>query len=166
MIEFHLAYLSLGSNIHPEINLTRAVQMLSQHGEILNISSVWESEPVGGSGRNYLNACLAYKTIQSQEHLKAKTIHAIETSLGRRRTDDKYAPRTIDIDLIIFDDKIISGRWLAQAFVVVPLAEVLPDFQNPQTRELLHETATRLRRDFWMEARRVILADRPRSGAG
>lgn len=166
MSESHLAYLSLGSNIEPEVNLPRAVQWLSQHGEVLDVSSVWESGPVGGSGGNYLNACLSYKTIQNQEQLKTTTIHAIETSLGRRRSEDKYAPRTIDIDIIIFDNQVISGHWLAQAFVVVPLAEILPGFQNPNTLESIHETATRLRREVWLETRRGVLADRSGSGSG
>lgn len=157
MSEYHYAYLSLGSNIEPEVNLPKAVQLLSQHGEIVKISSVWESEPVGGSGGNYLNACLSYKTTLPQERLKATVIHPIETRIGRKRTDDKYAPRTIDIDIILFDDRVAGGHWLAQAFVVVPLAEIFPEFQNPATHETLKETATRLRREFWMETRRGVL---------
>ena len=157
MREYHLAYLSLGSNIEPEVNLPMAVQLLAQHGEILKISSVWESEPVGGLGGNYLNVCLSCKTMQTQEEFKAAAIYPIETRLGRKRSDDKYAPRTMDIDIILFDNEIIDGHWLAQAFVVVPLAEIHPYLQNPMSRELLHETATRLRRDVWIEARRDVL---------
>lgn len=157
MSEIHLAYLSLGSNIEPEVNLPKAAQALSQHGEILKLSSVWESEPVGGSGGNYLNACLSYKTTLPQDQLKTTVIHPIEIRLGRKRSGDKYAPRTIDIDIILFDDQIVGGRWLAQAFVVVPLAEIYPGFQNPETGESVHETAARLRREFWMETRRGIL---------
>ncbi|MEW6083867.1 MAG: 2-amino-4-hydroxy-6-hydroxymethyldihydropteridine diphosphokinase [Chloroflexota bacterium] len=157
MNESHLAYLSLGSNIAPEVNLPKAVQLLSQYGAILKISSVWESEPVGGSGGNYLNACLSYKTKLPQEQLKSMVVHPIEKSLGRKRSGDKYSPRTIDIDIILFDDQVVGGHWLEQAFVVVPLAEIYPEFPNPITRELIQETATRLRREFWMETRRGIL---------
>ena len=157
MSEFHLAYLSLGSNIEPEVNLPKAVTLLSQHGEVGTISSAWETKPVGGGGGNYLNACLSYKTALLQEQLKETILHPIEASLGRIRTQDKYAPRTIDIDILLFDGEIVGGRWLAQAFVVVPLAEIYPRFQNPNTNESIAETATRLRREVWTETRRGVL---------
>lgn len=157
MNELHLAYLSLGSNIEPEVNLPKAVKLLSQHGEIEKNSSAWETEPVGGEGGNYLNACLSYKTTLSRDELKTTILHPIESSLGRKRTQDKNAPRTIDIDIILFDDEIIGGRWLAQVFVVVPLAEIYPHFQNPHMHESIAETATRLRHEFWTETRQGIL---------
>ncbi|MBV6400444.1 MAG: 2-amino-4-hydroxy-6-hydroxymethyldihydropteridine pyrophosphokinase [Anaerolineales bacterium] len=157
MNELHLAYLSLGSNIEPEVNLPKAVKLLSQHGEVEKISNVWETEPVGGEGGNYLNACLSYKTTLSHDELKTSILRPIESRLGRKRTSDKNAPRTIDIDIVLFDDEIIGGRWLAQTFVVVPLAEIYPDFQNPNTYESIAETATRLRHEFWTETRRDVL---------
>ncbi len=133
-----------------------AVKMLSQHGEIVKISSVWESNPVGGEGGNYLNACLSYATNHRQDELKTTVIHPIETNLGRRRSDDKFAPRTIDIDIILFDDEVVSGHWLEQAFVVVPLAEIHPEFPNPITGESIGQTATRLRQGIWIETRRGV----------
>ncbi|MCC6299756.1 MAG: 2-amino-4-hydroxy-6-hydroxymethyldihydropteridine diphosphokinase [Anaerolineales bacterium] len=157
MSEFHLAYLNLGSNIEPEVNLPRAVKLLSEHGEILKVSSVWETEPVGGGGGNYLNACLLYKTSLAQDLLKENVIHPIEAQLGRKRSADKFAPRTIDIDVVVFDGEIVGARWLAQAFVVVPLAEIYPEFQNPFTKESIAETATRLRQSVWLETRRLAL---------
>ncbi|HQV95893.1 MAG TPA: 2-amino-4-hydroxy-6-hydroxymethyldihydropteridine diphosphokinase [Anaerolineales bacterium] len=157
MNESHLAYLSLGSNIEPEVNLPKAVTLLSQSGEIAKISSAWETKPVGGSGGNYLNACLSYKTTLAQDKLKTSIIHPIESSLGRKRAQDKYAPRTIDIDIILFDGEIVGRRWLAQAFVIVPLAEIYPEFHNPNANESITKTATRLRREIWTETRRGVL---------
>ena len=157
MNELHLAYLSLGSNIEPEVNLPKAVKLLSKRGEVEKISSTWETEPVGGEGGNYLNACLSYKTTLAHDELKTTILHLIESSLGRKCTQDKNAPRTIDIDIVLFDDEIVGGRWLSQLFVVVPLAEIYPDFQNPTSHESIAETATRLRREFWTETRRDVL---------
>ena len=157
MNELHLAYLSLGSNIEPEVNLPKAVKLLSKRGEVEKISSTWETEPVGGEGGNYLNACLSYKTTLAHDELKTTILHLIESSLGRKRTQDKNAPRTIDIDIVLFDDEIVGGRWLSQLFVVVPLAEIYPDFQNPTSHESIAETATRLRHEFWTETRRDVL---------
>jgi 2-amino-4-hydroxy-6-hydroxymethyldihydropteridine diphosphokinase len=151
MSKLHVAYLSLGSNIESEINLPRATQLLAQRGQIVEISSIWESQPVGGGGDNYLNACLSYQAPFSRDELKSDVIQFIETKLERRRSRDKYAPRTIDIDIIVFDDEIVNGRWLRQAFVVAPLAEIYPTLQNPETGETIAETATRLRRHIWMK---------------
>ncbi len=132
--------------------------MLAQRGKIEKVSSAWETKPVGGEGGNYLNACLSYKTLLSRDELKTEIIHPIESSLGRKRTQDKNAPRTIDIDIILFDDEIVGGRWLAQAFVVVPLAEIYPDFQNPDAKENIAETATRLRQEVWTKTRGGVLS--------
>jgi 2-amino-4-hydroxy-6-hydroxymethyldihydropteridine diphosphokinase len=157
MSEFHFAYLSLGSNIEPEVNLPKAVQLLSQHGEIQKASSVWESKPVGTTGANYLNICLLFRSIFLINELKEKVIHPVELQLGRKRSDDKFAPRTIDIDVLIFNEQIIGADWLALAYAVVPLAEIHPEFQNPLTKETIAEIATRLRQSVWLETRRGIL---------
>jgi 2-amino-4-hydroxy-6-hydroxymethyldihydropteridine diphosphokinase len=157
MSEFHLAYLSLGSNIEPEVNLPRAVQLLSQHGEIQKVSNVWESESVGTTGPKFLNICLLFKSIVTHDELKEKVFHPVESQLGRIRSDDKFAPRTIDIDMLIFDGQIIGADWLSMAYVVVPLAEIYPEFQNPITKEKITETATRLRQSVWLETRRGVI---------
>lgn len=154
----HQVYLSLGSNIQPETNLPRALGLLHKYGEIRKISNVWESEAVGSSGPNFLNACALFLTPLSLPELKERVIHPVEASLGRKRTKDKFAPRTIDIDIIIFDNKSCNDKFWNQAFVVVPLAEIYPDFQNPLTHEIITETATRLRQEIWMEARPEILS--------
>ncbi|HEY9525951.1 MAG TPA: 2-amino-4-hydroxy-6-hydroxymethyldihydropteridine diphosphokinase, partial [Anaerolineales bacterium] len=140
MSDLHQAYLSLGSNIQPETNLVTAVELLRKHGRLESISSVWESESVGAPGPNYLNTCVLLLTPLSQLMLKERALLPIETELGRQRTADKFAPRTIDIDIVLFDGKSCDDRYWEQAFVVVPLAEIIPDYQNPLTRERITET--------------------------
>jgi 2-amino-4-hydroxy-6-hydroxymethyldihydropteridine diphosphokinase len=157
MNESHQAYLSLGSNIEPEVNLVKAIRMLAEHGKVERISSAWESRSVGADGPNYLNACLSYRTPLGENDLKEQVTRPIESKLGRRRTADKFAPRTIDIDIILFDGQSCADKFWDQAFVVVPLAEIYPEFQNPLTQESTLETATRLLRDFWMETRQNLL---------
>jgi 2-amino-4-hydroxy-6-hydroxymethyldihydropteridine diphosphokinase len=153
MSESHLAYLSLGSNIQPERHLVRAIELLKNYGRLEKISSAWESESVGAEGPNYLNACVLLDTPLGQAELKAKGLLPIETELGRRRSADKFAPRTIDIDIVIFDGQSCGDKYWEQAFVVVPLAEIHPAYQNPQTKESITKTATRLRQQVWMEPR-------------
>ena len=154
----HQAYLSLGSNIQPETNLSQAIDLLHGYGEILKISNAWESKAVGSEGPNYLNACVLFTTPLFLVELKEKVIHPIEAILGRKRSKDKYAPRTIDIDMILFDDQSCNDKFWTLAFVVIPLAEIYPKFQNPLTQENIMETATRLRQKIWMEARPEVLS--------
>ena len=157
MNESHLAYLNLGSNIQPETNLLKAVQLLLKYGEIQKISNVWESETVGPHGPNYLNACILFRSTFTQTGLKARVIRPIEAQLGRQRTNDKYSPRTIDIDIVLFDDKPVNDSFWDVAYVVVPLAEIYPEYRNPVTGEEVAEMATRLRQVVWLERRRGAL---------
>jgi 2-amino-4-hydroxy-6-hydroxymethyldihydropteridine diphosphokinase len=159
----HQAYLSLGSNIQPEVNLPKAIDLLRKYGEVHKVSNAWESEAVGSEGPNFLNACVLFNTPLLYPALKEQVIHPIETKLGRKRSADKYAPRTIDIDIVLFDDKSCNDKFWKQAFVVVPLAEIYPNYQNPIAQESIGETATRLRQKVWMERHPEVLSRFDRS---
>ncbi|HEX9331656.1 MAG TPA: 2-amino-4-hydroxy-6-hydroxymethyldihydropteridine diphosphokinase [Anaerolineales bacterium] len=154
----HQVYLSLGSNIQPRMNLPKAIDLLLEHGKILKVSSAWESEAVGSDGPNFLNACVLFLTSLLQTELKEQVIHPIETSLERKRSADKYAPRTIDIDIVLFDDQLCNDKFWKQAFVVIPLAEIYSEYQNPITQESIIETTTRFRQKVWMERRPEVLS--------
>ena len=158
MDELHKAYLNLGSNIQPEINLVQAIQLLGEYGEVQKISNTWESKSVGAPGPNYLNVCLLFVSPHTKVQLKEQIIHPIEAQLGRIRTEDKYIPRTIDIDIILFDDQPQNHKVWETAFVVVPLAEINPEFRNPITDEGIIDTARRLRKQIWMEHRPGVLS--------
>ena len=158
MTESHSAYLSLGSNIEPEINLVNAIQQLQDHGTIEKISSAGESKSVGAPGPNYLNACILFITTLEQPDLKEQILYPIEIKLGRRRSENRFAPRTIDIDIVIFDGQSCDDKYWEQAFVVVPLAEIFPTLQNPVAYEPITETAARLRSKIWVEARPGVLS--------
>jgi len=158
MSESHLAYLSLGSNIQPEINLIRGIQLLQAHGKIGKISNAWESQSVGAQGPNYLNACVSFITSLTCEELKETIILPIELQLGRKRTENKFSPRTMDIDIILFDGASCDDKSWEKAFVVIPLAEIYPSYQNPVKQESIQETAARLRREIWMETRPEVLS--------
>ncbi|HLA08587.1 MAG TPA: 2-amino-4-hydroxy-6-hydroxymethyldihydropteridine diphosphokinase [Anaerolineales bacterium] len=157
MSEVHLAYLNLGSNIQPETNLPKAVELLSHHGEITTLSNVWESEAVGTQGPNYLNVCLCFRSEYLVWELKDKVIHPIEESLGRKRSQDKFAARTMDIDIVLFDDQPVNEAIWELAYIVIPLAEIHPGYQIPGSGKSIGEIATRLRREVWLEMRRGVL---------
>jgi len=153
MSDLHRVYLSLGSNIDAESNLPKAVQMLREVGEMLSVSSVWESESVGFDGPNFLNACLVFLTVHEAVDFKEKVIRPIEAKLGRIRGEEKNAPRTIDIDILLFDETPINVDFWEYAFVIVPLAELLPDFEHPHRRETLSQVAEQLRGEMWIKPR-------------
>lgn len=149
----HSAWLALGSNIHPEENLARAVALLAERFPLLAVSSAWQSPPADGSDQpDYLNAAVRIRTNLNPEELLAGAIAPIEQQLGRRRTADKFAPRTIDIDLVLFDKRVgeYAGKQLphpdilTQAHTALPLAEISPDVRHPATGERLRAIATRL----------------------
>lgn len=146
-----MVVLSLGSNIgNRQENLRKAIIGLNSAGlEILKISSIYETEPVGFKDQdNFYNIILT--TEYSKEPYKLLSeIHKIETELGRVR-EFKNSPRTIDIDIVTFNDQKIDNEsliiphkeYMNRKFVLIPLAEIEPDFMfrdNRTVRETLDE---------------------------
>lgn len=153
----HEFYLGLGSNIEPEANLAKAISRLGEHGEIKELSSVWESQAVGSTGPNFLNLCLQFIARNNEEDLKQQVLGPIETGLGRVRTGDRNAPRTIDLDILLADGVPVNpSRW-AQAFVLVPLAELLPNFVHPLSGKRLVEAAGAAQAETWIIRRPAVL---------
>lgn len=150
------AYLSLGSNIDAERNLPAAVRELSLFGKLLAVSRVWESPPLGSKSRdagNFLNAAVLLQTELAAEALCEFLVPKIERQLGRVRDPaDKNAPRTIDVDLSLFNAEILTvghhpipdPEILTRAFVAVPLAEVDPEYLHPVVKRRLTELAVEL----------------------
>lgn len=156
MNDLHRMILSLGSNIEADVNLPKAIQMLREVGEVEAISSVWESESVGFDGPNFLNACVQFLTPLAPVEFKENVIRPIESKLGRVRSSDKNAPRTIDIDIVLCDDQPLNTEFWEYAFVLVPLAELIPDFVHPISGEILSEMAQQAQGQVWIE-RRVLI---------
>jgi 2-amino-4-hydroxy-6-hydroxymethyldihydropteridine diphosphokinase len=149
-------YLSLGSNIAAEVNLPRSVHLLKKHVTINEISSVWETISVGTTGPNFLNAVVACEVIQTINDLKEKVLQPIENQLGRVRLANKNAPRTIDLDILIYNDLLIEKRIWELIYLAVPLAELIPDYLNPETGEKLILTAEKLKKQNWLKLRSDI----------
>lgn len=143
-------FLSLGSNIEPELHLRQALQELAKHGRIRAVSSVWESPALERPDQPpYLNAVVHWEAELSAEDLSRRLIPEIERQLGRIRTSDKYGPRTIDIDLLLFNEEMreIAGHVIPspeieeRAFVALPLAEVAPSLRQPGAGKTFQEIA-------------------------
>lgn len=139
-----LALIGLGSNIQPEINLPKALDLLSDSVQIVSRSSIWQTKAVGSSGPDYLNAAVLVKTELSLDRLRGDVLARIENELGRVRTANKYLDRTIDLDVLIYSGNETDPELWTQAHIAVPAAQVLPEFTNHQTGEDLRSAATRL----------------------
>jgi len=119
-------------------NIEQAINELANAGvKILKVSSIIETEPVGGPAQGkFLNAALKAQTVLSPQDL-LKTIHQIETALGRVRTV-KDGPRTIDIDILLYGNlqmdtpelTIPHPRMRERAFVMQPLFEIEPGIEK------------------------------------
>ena len=155
--------LVLGSNIRPEDNLPQAVDLLASYGTIRATSQVWQSAPVGFHDQpDFLNAAVLLETDLSAEKIIANVIPAIEGSLQRHRDPhNKNAPRTIDVDLVMFNDwtgqilghEIPDPEILTRPFLAVPLAQVAPTVVHPVTGETLQQIAARFPAGSLLKAR-------------
>ena len=132
------AYLSLGSNREPEHHLREAVAALRKHfGEIV-LSKVYRTRAVGFDGGDFLNAAAIIETSLDPFALNA-WLHALEDAHGRDRSGPRFGDRTLDIDIVLFDDLVLQGDGhlqiprdeLKHAFVLRPLAEIAPDVIVP-----------------------------------
>lgn len=149
----NLAYLSLGSNIDKERNLSTALRLLRQSGRLLAASAAYETAPVGNAqDPTFLNAAVILETPLSAPELKAQVLQPLEEQLGRRRSADPNAPRTIDVDISLFNDQVLQlgkrhvpdPEILSYPHVAVPLADVAPQYRHPETGEALIDIARRV----------------------
>ncbi|NER12595.1 2-amino-4-hydroxy-6-hydroxymethyldihydropteridine diphosphokinase [Leptobacterium flavescens] len=140
-------YISLGSNLGDKLaHLKNAVQLLSEKaGNIVSCSTVYQTPAWGFEGDDFYNACLSLNTELTPEALLS-VILEIETSLGRLRSDSKeYTPRTIDIDILFYEDEIIDKKDLKvphphlhkRKFVLAPLSEIAPGKIHPQMQKTI-----------------------------
>jgi 2-amino-4-hydroxy-6-hydroxymethyldihydropteridine diphosphokinase len=157
-------YLSLGSNLYERYaNLRRAIALLREHVTVTAISPVYATEPWGDQNQPpFLNICVAASTTLPP-HGVLRLIKSIEKEMGRQPTH-RWGPRLIDIDIIFYDDLVLQDEQLViphprlaeRAFVLAPLADLIPDFRHPQTGETVQELlervgATGVERLFEME---------------
>lgn len=133
-------FLSLGSNIHRESNITAALDRLKAKFGELTVSSVYQSEAVGFTGDYFYNLVVGIECSLSLEAL-SEVLKNIEDENGRQRTGPRFASRTLDIDIITYGSCVglKSGIELPRpelyynAFVLWPIAEIVPDLIDIKT---------------------------------
>jgi 2-amino-4-hydroxy-6-hydroxymethyldihydropteridine diphosphokinase len=156
---FHTVYIGIGSNISPEEFILRGVKLLRQAVTLEAASSVWETPPVGGQGGNFLNAVVRVRTELTAEDLLDKILRPIEARLGRVRTSDPNSPRTIDLDILIYDQQLVDPSVWEYAHICIPLAEIYPDYTHSTTSMSLISIADRMRNISPILLRRDIYID-------
>jgi 2-amino-4-hydroxy-6-hydroxymethyldihydropteridine diphosphokinase len=95
------------------------------------VSGVWQTRSVGSPGPDFLNAAALITTQSSAEDLRSNILRPIENLLGRIRTNDPNSPRTIDLDILIYDEQLLDDDLWNYAHMAVPVAEILPAFIDP-----------------------------------
>jgi 2-amino-4-hydroxy-6-hydroxymethyldihydropteridine diphosphokinase len=155
-MENNRAVLLLGSNIQREKNIRSALEFFERNTRVLRRSAVWETEAVGSSGPNFLNVAIEIATDLEIPAIKSDLVQTIESQLGRVRTADKNAPRTIDVDLIVFNDQVLDEGLWEKAFMALPIAELLPALPHPHSALSLSEIASQLKSSAFAEPFKFI----------
>lgn len=142
----HEALVAIGSNVEPERNVPRGLEMLGLRFALTATSTAYRTPPVGGSSPqpDFVNLVVRIRTDLAPRALR-EACRRIEERCGRRRTADRYAPRTLDLDVVLFDDVARDyGSWrlpdpdlCERAFVLVPAAEVAPAWVHPEAKRTL-----------------------------
>lgn len=152
------AIILLGSNIDKEKNLPEAVRILREWCRVTAVSPVYETIPVGLRHQpNFLNAAVQVETDWNANQIKRRLLNKLEDRLKRKRLANKNAPRTIDADLVLFNDEVFDYDChdggchhipdpdiLKFAHVAVPVADIVPDMPHPETAKSMAAIAARL----------------------
>jgi 2-amino-4-hydroxy-6-hydroxymethyldihydropteridine diphosphokinase len=140
------AYLSLGSNLgNRQANLDQALKLISERMRMGKVSSIYDTEPVGLVNQpRFLNLACEVFTRLTPDGLLA-LLKGIELKMGRYSRSGE--PRTIDIDIVLFGDQAVNTpnliiphpRMHERSFVLIPLAEIAPDFVHPVLKKTIKE---------------------------
>lgn len=137
-------YLSIGSNLAPEQHIAAAIIEVREQFANVEVSPFYRSAAVGFKGPDFINAAIVLETDWEPERLNA-WLHALEDRQGRCRDQPRYSSRTLDIDIVLFGDRAVTGAGnlqvprneLQHAFVLRPLLDLAPDLRHPANGERL-----------------------------
>ncbi|MBN2710816.1 MAG: 2-amino-4-hydroxy-6-hydroxymethyldihydropteridine diphosphokinase [Planctomycetes bacterium] len=138
-------FIAVGSNIDPIENIPAAFDLLAEDAAILSSSTFYITKPIGRPEQDdYRNGVWKIETHIPPRALKYDTLRKIEAALGRVRIDDKYAARTIDLDIAVYGDKVVAEEGLVlpdpdialRPFLAAPLLELAPEMILPSGEKL------------------------------
>ena len=129
-------FVSVGSNIERDHNIRSSLDALEARFGELAVSTIYESVAVGFEGENFYNLVVAFDTDEPVA-VVSKALRETELAHRRERQSKRFAPRTLDLDLLLYGDLIADepelprGEILTYAFVLLPLSELAPDLIHP-----------------------------------
>lgn len=137
-----MVYVSLGSNVQRDRNIRLAVKEMRTAFGNLSLSPVYESASVGFDGSDFLNLVVGFET-NNEVHEVVQELRVIEDRLGRDRSQPRFSPRPIDLDILTYDGLIIDEpgiqipreEILQNAFVLKPLCDIAPDSVHPLVKQ-------------------------------
>ena len=133
-----IAFIAVGSNIEPEKNIPSALAALAKQMRVTASSTFYRTEPVGPEGQPpFVNGVWRVATTLEPAHMRNAILGPIEFALGRRRTADRFAPRPIDLDLVLYDDRVVTDAELR-----LPHPDLVRPFVHGPVRELLERGRT------------------------
>ena len=140
-------YLSLGSNVEPRRHLDAALDELRATFGELTVSPTYRTAAVGFDGPDFLNLAVGLDTTLEPEALN-DWLHALEDRHGRRRDVPRFSSRTLDVDIVLYGDRVLRGAnhlevprpdLLEHAFVLQPVSDIAPDLVHPVAGRTLAE---------------------------
>ena len=125
----HEVVIGLGSNIDPEANLEQAVLELKSRFKVSKRSQWTRTKPIGIQDQpDFYNGALLMETELEQQSLKME-LKRIEDILGRDRSLPKFGPRTIDLDILIWNKKVVDEDYYERDFLRKGVEEIIPDLE-------------------------------------
>jgi 2-amino-4-hydroxy-6-hydroxymethyldihydropteridine diphosphokinase len=145
-------YIGIGSNIDPAQNIRKALDLLRRQVDVRGISTFYRTDPIGRPEQPcFYNGVVAIETSIPPHELKYSVLRRIEDELGRNRGTDKYAARTIDMDILTYDNMVCTSDLVLpdpeithRAFLAIPLCELAPDLVLPGTGLKIRDVAASL----------------------
>ena len=120
----HLCIIGIGSNIHPEENIAEGLKMLGEENEIIKVSEFIKTAPLGKLNQpDFLNGAAKVLTDKERENFK-QYLREVEDRLKRDRSAPKYGPRTIDLDIVVWDGEIVDNDYYRRDFLKKVVDEI------------------------------------------
>ena len=140
------AYVAAGSNVDPVVNLRKALDLLAARYESLRVSPAYRNAAVGFTGDDFVNLVVGIATAQPVRELLGE-LHAVEEACGRARLHPKWAPRAMDLDVLVYGDLVVDEPDLKlprpdlvrRAYMLKPLVDLAPELRHPTLGTTMRE---------------------------
>ena len=124
MMSKNVCIIGIGSNINAESNIQEMLEMLKMEVDVLKVSNFLKTEPIGIKDQpEYTNGAVKIETSHTKKELK-KVLKNIEDQLGRDRSAPKFGPRTMDLDIVVWDGEIVDEDYFTRGFLKTSVDEI------------------------------------------